>query len=88
VLLVDLEIRTRRTTPPVARIAEDLRALCVPAHLDATVTLTGAHEAQLAIEPSPGRTDLRKLRGCLEDFVLDRTLARIVGEVEVEAGSA
>jgi hypothetical protein len=85
VRVIDVEIDSRRATAPAAHLAEELRLRCIPAHLDATVTMTGERTARFEILPAPGRTDHRKLRGCLEDLVVDRTLVRVRSDVELEA---
>lgn len=71
---IELEISQKRATASTLRQAERLVLLCVPEGYDATLGPPAGDAITLTVTPAPGRTDHRKLIGCLSDARLDRVL--------------
>lgn len=78
-----------RTGEPTLRIAQGLWGACqgtVRHELtEAGVTAVGGGRFQFVTQPALGEHAWRRLKGCLEDMTLDRTLARVVSKQDFAA---
>lgn len=84
--VIDLEIRQKRALASTERQAERLILLCVPERFRAELAPPRGEAIELVVTPAPGRTDRRKLVGCLADVRLDRVLVDVERVSSVPTG--
>ncbi len=79
VTMIDLDVSVRGSRWSPAQAGERLAHLCVPDPVFTATVQPGVDgRLQVVVAPAPGRTDLRKLTGCLRDATLDGANAQVV----------
>lgn len=83
---VQLYLESRRPGVDTLRLAETLWVVCqhtVPTRIHAvSVDATASGHATLVLNPALGRHSIRRFRGCLSDFTVDRVLGQVVAVTE------
>jgi len=85
----EVRILQRRADDPVEVVAERFATVCVPhdPYVTGVERLDGERVA-LSVTPDPGRTDRRRIEGCVQDALLDRVRAHVLSVTTAQVPGA